>query len=127
MSVKDPIRVQISSQVNKIVQQLPKALGLAQNLFGDFGRAIAGSFVKKVVASKGLRSSADSHEISARSDTSATHAAAASPRSKTNIMLRNGSDWTSSTAVSPNGARKASDESAYYLAPSPIQNIITSL
>jgi len=30
ISVKDPIRVQISSQVNKIVEQEPAALGLAQ-------------------------------------------------------------------------------------------------
>jgi hypothetical protein len=30
ISVKDPIRVQISSQVNKIVEQEPVALGLAQ-------------------------------------------------------------------------------------------------
>jgi len=30
ISVKDPIRVQISSQVNKIVEQEPAAVGLAQ-------------------------------------------------------------------------------------------------
>jgi hypothetical protein len=30
LSVKDPILVQISSQVNKVVEQLPEALGLAQ-------------------------------------------------------------------------------------------------
>jgi ABC-type phosphate transport system substrate-binding protein len=30
ISVKDPIRVQISSQVNKVVEQFPEALGLAQ-------------------------------------------------------------------------------------------------
>jgi phosphate transport system substrate-binding protein len=83
MSVKDPIRVQISSQVNKVVQQLPEALGLAQienlresgaaelttdrtivqelNLvtLGEPSPAALSVIeaVKKVVASKGLQSS----------------------------------------------------------------------
>jgi len=86
MSVKDPIRVQISSQVNKIVQQLPEAFGLAQienlrescaaelttdrvieqelNLvtLGDPSPAVMSVIeaVKKVVASKGLLSSTSS-------------------------------------------------------------------
>jgi phosphate transport system substrate-binding protein len=82
MSVKDPIRVQISSQVNKVVQQLPEALGLAQienlressaaelktdreieqelNLvtLGEPSAAVLSVIeaVKKVVGSKGLQS-----------------------------------------------------------------------
>jgi len=82
MSVKDPISVQISSQVNKVVEQLPEALGLSQienlressaaelttdrpveqelNLvtLGEPSAAVLSVIeaVKKVVASKGLQS-----------------------------------------------------------------------
>jgi phosphate transport system substrate-binding protein len=84
LSVKDPILVQISSQVNKVVEQLPESLGLAQienlresgavELTTD--RAIVQELnlvtlgepstsavsvieaIKKVVASKGLQSGA---------------------------------------------------------------------
>jgi phosphate transport system substrate-binding protein len=87
MSVKDPIRVQISSQVNKVVEQLPEALGLSQieNLSESsaaelttertieqelnlvtLGEPSAATLsvieaVKKVVASKGLRSRLQIH------------------------------------------------------------------
>jgi ABC-type phosphate transport system substrate-binding protein len=82
LSVKDPILVQISSQVNKVVEQLPETLGLAQienlresgavelttdraieqelNLvtLGEPSAAVVSVIkaVKKVVASKGLQS-----------------------------------------------------------------------
>jgi ABC-type phosphate transport system substrate-binding protein len=87
ISVKDPIRVQISSQVNKVVEQLPEALGLSQieNLRESAAvelttdRAIGQELnlvtlgepsapvlsvieaVKRIATSKGLRSSLETH------------------------------------------------------------------